>query len=99
VGSTGQREGICERAVNTDRKGPPGSGGEWARARRGRCRQAWPTGQREVERERERACADAGSRWQVGPTYQATWARARAAWLGRVGPAGLKSPFLFPGNF
>jgi hypothetical protein len=40
-----------------------------------------------------------GSRWQVGPTYQATRASARVAWLGRAGSVGLKSPFLFPGNF
>jgi hypothetical protein len=41
-----------------------------------------PLGQREGEREREHACADAGSRWQVGSTCQATRACALAAWLG-----------------
>jgi hypothetical protein len=46
-------------------------------------------------RERERACVDAGGRWQVGSTCQTTWARA----LGLAGPAGLKWPFLFPWNF
>jgi hypothetical protein len=30
VGPTGQREGIRERAVNTNGKGPPGSEREWA---------------------------------------------------------------------
>jgi hypothetical protein len=41
--------------------------------------------------ERGCACADAGGRWQVGSTYQATPARARPGWaeLGRARPAGL----------
>jgi hypothetical protein len=55
VGSTGQREGIRERAVNTDGKGPPGNERERARARGNRRRQIGPTGsERERERERER---------------------------------------------
>jgi hypothetical protein len=57
-----------------DRKGRAGEG-DWHR-------QTGPTWQREGERERERACADAGSRWQVGSTCQATRACALAAWLG-----------------
>jgi hypothetical protein len=32
VGPMGQREGIRERAVNTDGKGPSSSGKEWAPA-------------------------------------------------------------------
>jgi hypothetical protein len=79
VGSMGQREGIREWVVNTDRKGPLGSGREWVRTRGDRRRQAWPTGQREGEREKERVCVDVGSRWQVGPTCQATRASARVA--------------------
>jgi hypothetical protein len=45
------------------------------------------SGQREGERERERACADAGGRWQVGSTCQATWACAQFGWaeLGQLG--------------
>jgi hypothetical protein len=66
-----------ERAVNVDRKVPRDSERKNARARTGRRRQAWPTGQREGERERERACVDAGGRWQVESTCQATRARAR----------------------
>jgi hypothetical protein len=57
-----------------DRKGRAGEG-DWHR-------QTGPTGQREGEREREHACADAGSRWQVGSTCQAMRACALAAWLG-----------------
>jgi hypothetical protein len=47
------------------------------------------------ERERERACVDAGGHWQVGSTCQTTRARAR----GLAGPTGQKWPFLFPWNF
>jgi hypothetical protein len=49
---------------------------ERARGREERCRQDWPTGQREGERER------AGWRRQVGPTCQTPRARGRgwACW-------------------
>jgi hypothetical protein len=62
VGSTGQREGIHERAVNTDGKRPPGSGGEWALARGNRRQQADPTEQQEGERERRGAQTGADRR-------------------------------------
>jgi hypothetical protein len=50
---------VCERAVSADRKGPLSNEREQARAATDRRRQASPTGQREGERERERACVDA----------------------------------------
>jgi hypothetical protein len=64
LGPRGQREGssanrrpaLTERVHRTERER------EWARARGDRRQQAWPTGQQEGEREKERACADAGGR-------------------------------------
>jgi hypothetical protein len=54
VGSTGQRGGIRERAVNADGKGPPSSGREWARARGNWHRHIGPTSnKRKGERGRE----------------------------------------------
>jgi hypothetical protein len=84
VGSTGQRGEIRERAVNTDGKGPPCSGREWARARGNRRRQADPTEQREGEREKGRG----GWRRQAGSACQGLRARGRGrahASLGLLG--------------
>jgi hypothetical protein len=66
----------CARKAERER-GLTGKG-DWRR-------QTGPTGQREGKRERERACMDAGGRWQVGSTCQTTQARAR----GLAGPTGL----------
>jgi hypothetical protein len=60
VGSMGQRGEIRERAVNTDGKGPPGSGREWARARGNWRQHSDPTEQREGEREGARRPAPIG---------------------------------------
>jgi hypothetical protein len=86
---TGRSHGLARAVERTsgraDKRGPRDS--ERSCTRGGdRCRLVGPTGQQEGEG-RARACADAGSRWQVGSTYQAT--RARAAWLGQIGPGGL----------
>jgi hypothetical protein len=65
--------------------GVRGAAREDVREREGKWhRQTWPTGQREGEKERERMCAKAGGRLQVGSTCQATRARARArpGWAG-----------------
>jgi hypothetical protein len=62
------------------------------RARGKRSRQAWPTGQREVQRS-ERA----GWRRQAGPACQTQGARMHG--LGLLGWLGLKWPFPFSWNF
>jgi hypothetical protein len=89
----GQREGIREMAVNTDEKGPPGSGERMGASARGSA----PTGLahraaggREGERERVRG----RGRLLTGGVHLSDDAGARACGL-----AGLKWPFLFPGNF
>jgi hypothetical protein len=51
--------------------------------------------QREGERERERACANVGSRWQVGFTCEATRAHAR----GLAGPSWAELAFPFSLEF
>jgi hypothetical protein len=93
VGFMGQREGIREMAVNTDEKGPPGSGERMGASARGSA----PTGLahraaggREGERERVRG----RGRLLTGGVHLSDDAGARACGL-----AGLKWPFLFPGNF
>jgi hypothetical protein len=63
-----------------------------------RRRQAWPTGQQEGEREKERACTDAGGSWQVGFTCQATRARARSL-AGPSGPGWAEMAFSFSLEF
>jgi hypothetical protein len=50
-------------------------------------------------RERERAHVRERERSLAGGVHLSGDAGARAAWLGRAGPAVLKWPFLFPGNF
>jgi hypothetical protein len=60
VGSTGRQGRACGWAVSIDREGLPSSERERARARMDRCQQAGLTRQREGEREREHAGADAG---------------------------------------
>jgi hypothetical protein len=74
VGSIGQRGGIRELAVNTNGKGPPGSGREWARARGNRRGQADPTEQREGERERRGARTGAGGVYLSGAKGARGWA-------------------------
>jgi hypothetical protein len=86
VGSMGQRGEIRERAVNTDGKGPPGSGREWARARGNWRQHSDPTEQREGEREGARRPAPIGGVRLSG----AEGARAR---LGRLGPNWVFSIF------
>jgi hypothetical protein len=81
VGSVVQREGIRERAVNTDGKGSPGNERERARARGDRRRRADPTEQRKREGERGRA----RDRLTGGAACQGKRTRGRA----RAGPAGL----------
>jgi hypothetical protein len=54
-GSANGRSTLTERVHRA-------AGREWARARGDPRRQAWPTGHREGEGERESVCADAGGR-------------------------------------
>jgi hypothetical protein len=60
---------------------------------RGRCRQTWPTGQRERGGERARGLAPTG-RARLSGTEGARARRARG-----VGLSGLNWVFYFPGNF
>jgi hypothetical protein len=59
------------------------------RSNTGRARESW----RESARGRTRAVAD---RWGLPIRRRG---RARVAWLGWIGPSGLKLVFLFPWNF
>jgi hypothetical protein len=81
VGSTGQREGIRERAINTNRKGPPGSGERMGASARG----STPTGlayRATGGRGGERARVRGRRRSLVGGVHLSDDADARAAWLG-----------------
>ena len=93
MGSMGQREGIRELAVNTDRKGPPGSGERMGASARGSA----PTGlahRAAGGREDERECVRGCGRSLAGGVHLSDDAGAHACGL-----AGLKWPFIFPGNF
>jgi hypothetical protein len=87
----GQREGIREWAVNTNGKGPPGSGERMGASARGSA----PIGlahRAAGGREGERALVLGRGRSLTGGVHLSCDAGAR-------GLVGLKSPFLFLGNF
>jgi hypothetical protein len=90
-----QREGIRERAVNTDGKGPLATG-ENGREREGidtdRSAPLAASGRERRGEERGRG------RSQTGGVHLSGDAGARGL-AGPTGPTGLKRLFLFPGNF